>query len=265
VEACADLSDFLKAPRGRSFAGESWLFFYPRVGLCGFVIWGRPTADDFVTLQRVLLLELDEPAHASLVDVRRLESVEPAVFKGLERYVHANHEALSRSVTKLALVRPEGIMGAVTAGFLSVQAPPYPVEVFDDVGRALSWLGVDQAFLAELDRALETATGAPTLLRGLREWIGLHLDAPAIGDAAQALRTSERSLQRKLREHDTTFQNEVNVTRIKAAERMLLDTDAQLTRIALDVGCGSLPTFSSLFRKINGEAPSAWRSRMRLK
>ncbi|MEO6574494.1 MAG: helix-turn-helix transcriptional regulator [Polyangiaceae bacterium] len=263
MEACAEVAEFLKAPVGRCIAGDSWLYFYPRIGLCGFVVWGRPRAEDVATLGRVLALELAEPAHVSLVDMRRVESVEAAAFKALEDYVRAHREALSRVVTKLALVRPHGMMGAVTAGFFSVQAPPYPVEVFEDAAPALAWLGVDEAFAGELERAIELATGAPPLLRGLRAWIGTHLDAPAIGDAAHALGTSERTLQRKLREHETTFQNEVNLARIEAAKRLLLDTDTQLTRIALDIGCGSLPAFSSLFRKLTGEAPSAWRSRMR--
>ncbi|MEO7110429.1 MAG: helix-turn-helix transcriptional regulator, partial [Polyangiaceae bacterium] len=240
-------------------------YFYPRVGLCGFAAWGRPTGDDMLALSRVLAVELDQSPHVSLVDVHRMESIETAAFQTIQDYVRANHEALARVVTKLALVRPRGLMGAVTAGFFGVQTPPYPVDVFDDAERALHWLGVENAFRIGLDDIVAEASGSPALLSLMRAWIVEHLDKPKIGDAAQALGTSERTLQRKLLEHTTTFQNEVNSTRIREAQRMLLNTDAQLTRIALDVGCGSLATFSSLFRKRTGQTPSSWRTKMRTK
>lgn len=243
--------------------GRCWLHFYPRIGLCGFAVWGRPTGDDMVSLTRALEVELDQPPHVSLVDVKRMEALEPNAFKTIEGYVAAHHEVLSRVVTKLALVRPPGLMGAVTAGFFGVQPPPYPVDVFDDVTRALAWLEVGAEFGRVLDEVVAETCGAPSWLAGRRTWIAEHLSKPKISDAARAFGTSERSLQRRLLEHETTFHAEVNLVRIREAQRMLRETDAQLTRIALDVGCGSLATFSSLFRKHTGETPSAWRSRMR--
>jgi AraC-like DNA-binding protein len=265
VETCTSLAEFLRAPVGRCVIGRSWLYFYPRIGLCGFAVWGRPTGDDMLDLSRVLAVELDQPPHVSLVDVHLMEGLEAAAFRTIEDYVREHYEALTRVVTKLALVRPPGLMGAVTAGFFGVQAPPYPVDVFDDAARALRWLGVDEGFRLELGAAVAEASGAPALLTRMRAWIVEHLAKPKIGDAAQALGTSERTLQRKLLEHGTTFQNEVNSTRVREAQRRLLDSDAQLTRIALDIGCGSLATFSSLFRKRIGETPSAWRAKMRSK
>jgi AraC-like DNA-binding protein len=265
VIPCASVSEFIEAPVGRCIAGESWLYFHPRVGLCGFAVWGRPTEDDVAALVRVLALELALPPHVSLVDVRRVASVEPRAFGALEAYVREHREALARVVTKLALVRPSGLIGAVTAGFFGVQSPPYPVDVFDDAARALAWLGLGDrdALLAEIDRAIDHASGAPALLRAVREWIESHLEGPTPPEAARALGTSARSLQRWLSEHATTFQGEVSLARVRVAQRMLLDTEAQLTRVALEVGCGSLPSFSALFRKITGETPSAWRTRMR--
>jgi AraC-like DNA-binding protein len=43
----------------------------------------------------------------------------------------------------------------------------------------------------------------------------------------------------------------------------MLDSDAPLTRIALEVGFTSLQHFSSQFRDSTGEAPSQWRTRRR--
>ena len=44
---------------------------------------------------------------------------------------------------------------------------------------------------------------------------------------------------------------------------LLLESDAKLTSVAVEVGCASLQHFSSLFRKLTGESPSAWRARHR--
>lgn len=263
MEPCASLSTFLAAPVGRFIMGRCWLYFYPRVGLCGFAVWERPTGDDMVALTRALEVELDEPPHVSLVDVQHMEGLEPSAFGTLERYVATHHRALSRVVTKLALVRPNGLMGAVTTGFFGVQPRPYPVEVFDDAARALAWLGVAPDFGRVLGDVVAAARGAPAWLALLRAWIGAHLTRPSIREAARACGTSERSLQRRLLEHATTFQSEVSAVRIREAQRLLRDTDAQLTRIAVDVGCGSLATFSALFRRRTGETPSAWRARTR--
>jgi AraC-like DNA-binding protein len=263
VVSCTSLSAFLAAPPGRCIAGASWLYFHLPGGLCGFAVWGRPTEDDVALLVRVLAIELELPPHVSLVDVRRVASIEPGAFGALEAYVREHHDALAAAVTRLALVRPTGLIGAVTAGFFGVQSPPYPVEVFDDAARALDWLGVAGEPLAAIERAVERASGAPALVRAVGAWIESHLESPTPKAAASALGTSERSLQRKLQEHATTFQNEVSLARVRVAQRLLLDTEAQLTRVALDVGCGSLPSFSALFRKVTGETPSAWRARMR--
>jgi AraC-like DNA-binding protein len=265
VEACADLKAFLAEPIGRSIAGRTWLYFYPHAGFCGFVVWGKPTSDDLERLVQVLRVELDKAAHVSLIDARRVESADPRGFRVLERYVRAHHAELARAVKKLAIVRPDGIVGAITAGFFGVTPPPYPVELFDDRLRALAWLGVDDApkVEASLAEEEERASGTPPLLRDLRALLEQRLDDPSLAAVARVLALSERSLQRKLSEHGTTFQTEANAARVRVAKRLLRETDDKLTRVAHDVGCASLASFSSLFRRATGETPSAFRERHR--
>jgi AraC-like DNA-binding protein len=74
---------------------------------------------------------------------------------------------------------------------------------------------------------------------------------------------SERTLQRKLGELGTTFQHELSEARVRVAKRLLIDSEAPVTNIALDVGCASLQHFSALFRKHEGESPSTFRKRRR--
>lgn len=261
VEACADLAEFVAAPVGRCFAGRTWLYFYPHEGLCGFVVWGHPSREDLERLVSVLAVEIGAPPHVSLVDARRLEGADPRGFAVLEQYVRAHHEALGRAVERLALVRPDGLVGAITSGFFGVTPPPYPVSVFEDRESAARWLGVrnPDALLASLAREEARAAGSP-LLRDLRALLESRLDRATLASAAKTLGLSERSLQRKLGEHGTTFVAELNQARVRVAKRLLRDSDAKLTQIAHDVGCASLASFSALFRRATGRTPSAWRT-----
>jgi len=215
-------------------------------------LWGRPSPEDIERLVHVLRVELDErrAPHVAVVDARRVEGADPRGFAVMERYVREEHEALGRAVTRLAIVRPDGLLGAITAGFFGVTPPPYPVEVFDDRRRAVEWLGESGAILDDIAAEEQRATGTPPLLRDLRALLEKKLgDDPSLYAVAKALGLSERSLQRKLGEHDTTFQGEVNAVRVRVAKRLLRDTNASLTQIAFDVGCASLASFSALFRR----------------
>jgi transcriptional regulator GlxA family with amidase domain len=82
-------------------------------------------------------------------------------------------------------------------------------------------------------------------------------------DIAKAFRLSPRNLQRRLSEAHTTFQQEQNAARLRLAKTLLLETNYEVKRIAIEVGCASLQNFSALFHKSTGESPSQWRSHQR--
>lgn len=247
--------------------GRTFLHFCKTPTLWGVLLWGRPNHEDAFELARTLPLELRAPAvpHASIVDASRLSGIDVSAFSLLDGYVRTEFESLSQGVTRLGLVRPAGVEGAVVAGFFQVLPRPYPVQVFDKLEPALAWLGEDatipDGFAAELADAYLRATSTSPLLTQVRTYLEAHLPDASIADAAKALAVSERTLQRRLSEANTTFQDELAQARLRVAERLLLDTDAPLTRIALDVGCASLQHFSAFFRKLTGESPSAWRAR----
>jgi transcriptional regulator GlxA family with amidase domain len=81
--------------------------------------------------------------------------------------------------------------------------------------------------------------------------------------AAKAFGVSPRNLQRRLSEAHTTFQHEQNAARLRVAKTLLLETNYEVKRIAIEVGCASLQNFSALFHKSTGESPSHWRARQR--
>lgn len=266
MRSALDESDFRRDPFGACLAGRAFLYFCARPTLCGFALWGRPDADDLRQLERVLTIELGKtfPAHVSLVDASRLEGVDPGAFAVLHAYVAANTTRLREQVEKLAIVRPPGVAGATVAGFFHVAEPPYPTFIAADAKEALSWLGErDDGFLPALEVALADATGAPALLVALRRLLDAQPGKVALEDAARALGLSPRSLQRRLRDAGSTYQNEIARSQVRAAQRLLRESDASLTAIAFEVGCATPQHFSALFRRIAGETPSAWRARHR--
>jgi AraC-like DNA-binding protein len=130
--------------------------------------------------------------------------------------------------------------------------------VFDDLASAGSWLRAQDA-TAALDAAVEAASGMPPVLLQLRRWLDGHLADASLARAARAVSRAPRSLQRDLRDGGTSFQAELDAARVRLAKRLLVETDSSLTEIAYDVGCASPQHFSTLFRRVVGAPPSAWR------
>ncbi|HZS36726.1 MAG TPA: helix-turn-helix transcriptional regulator [Polyangia bacterium] len=267
------LDELARAPVGRYVAGETFAHFCAAPTLWGVVLWGRPDARHAAELGRSLPLELRAPAvpHASIVDASRLEGGDPQAFGAAERYLARHGAKLASCVRRLALVRPRGLGGAIVAGAYEVLPRPYPVEVFGDAASAFAWLASERARdwpkdgAAALAEIYAEASGTPHVVGALRAILDEKLGGASVAEAAGALGLSERTLQRKLGEARTTLQDEVAAARIRAAERLLLDSDAPLTAIAFDVGCASLQHFSALFRKRTGESPSAFRKRRKPK
>ncbi|MBI1948813.1 MAG: helix-turn-helix transcriptional regulator [Deltaproteobacteria bacterium] len=259
----ATASQFRRRPAGRFVAHATSVHFCVEPTLWGLVLWGRPTEQDALTLGRSLVFELDKrtPPHRSLVDASRLEGGDEGAFSLLQRYLTESAAELSRAVTRLALIRPDGMRGALVAGAYQVVKSPYPVQVFDDLLAGLAWLDAREAHevIADMTRSV---LGAPHEVTALRAFLDAHLDA-ALADAARALAISERSLQRRLAEAGVTFQAEQADARVRVAQRLLADSDAALTTVALEVGCASLQHFNALFRRRTGLSPSAWRARAR--
>ena len=263
----ATIEDFTENPVGSYVAGPTYAHFCASPALWGITLWGHPSEDDAVRLGRTLVLELAPPAvpHVSIVDASRLLGGNVGAFALLERYMSRHAEALAKQVRRLALVRPSGLEGAIVAGAYEVLPRPYAVGVFGGVEPALEWLEI--ADRTNIARAIAdvhaSASSTPALIGSLRSWLDAHLANPVIADAATALALSERSLQRKLQEHDATFQEEVAEARVRAAKRLLTGGTSSLTAIALEVGCASPQHFSALFRRLTGESPSAWRASRR--
>jgi len=82
---------------------------------------------------------------------------------------------------------------------------------------------------------------------------------PPIELAAEILSTSTRSLQRRLREHQTSYSELIDHLRFDMAAGMLVDLDQKIIDIAMRLGYEHSPNFSRAFRRISGLTPRQYR------
>lgn len=260
------LAEFRAQPTGSYVAGRRWLYFCAEESLFGYALWGAPSPQDLQGLIQVLELELDRDApHAALVDVSNVDALGQDGFEVLAAYVMRHAAQLARIVTRTAMVRSTGLNGAIASGFFDVVGSPFPVSFWDDLGAAFTHVGhASPREAAEALRlAIITASGISEPLRELRQYLEANLATHSLASAAQTMGITARTLQRRLGEHGTSFIEEAQEARVRVAERRLIETDAPVTQIAIEVGCASSQHFSDLFRRRRGEPPSAFRARNR--
>ncbi len=267
MQPAKDARQFVKDPFGRYVAGRTWLAFCEDKTLAGFVLWGNPDESDAQSFLQVL--PPPGAAFASrmarLVDVRRLGSPDPAAFAVFAQRVVEHGEHLPQIVSKAAVLHVGAMSGALAFGLQGVAPTPFPMALFAAPEAALAWLGATRglALARELDELQAWVSGASPLLRDLRALLAGHVCDASLPTAARALGLSTRSLQRRLLEQGASFQDEVNVARIRAAERLLLDGDRTVDQVASAVGFSSSHHFAALFRKLVGTSPSRWRAARR--
>jgi AraC-like DNA-binding protein len=147
-------------------------------------------------------------------------------------------------------------------------------------GRPASALAVPRALLAAPLRARPAAERLTP--RSLEAW---HASAPAadfgdavgqvvatlswrgyprIGQTANALGASTRTLQRHLAADGVSHETLVDRVRLATAATLLAKTDARIVDVALDVGYSDHAHFTRAFRRWTGETPMQFRSAHRL-
>lgn len=248
---------------GTYLSGPTFAIWWHSPRLNGISFWGRPEAQHIHTITAALQAEFGpglEP-HASIVDARCMDGVDPAAFYAMSCYVAQNRKSMCHCYTSQAILRPSGLVGAVVAGFHAVLDTMYPVKVFTNVEPALEWLGIPAAAQA-LDEVNEIRTreiGTSPVVAALRGHLAQRPGAVTVDRAARAMGLSSRDLQRQLQAANTRFKTEQNAAQIRLAKTLLLETNFDLKRIAIEVGCSSGQHFSALFRESVGVPPGLWR------
>ncbi len=84
---------------------------------------------------------------------------------------------------------------------------------------------------------------------------------PGIEDVARELRMSSRTLQRRLTEERTTFQQLLQEARRELARHYLLHSSLELNETAYLLGYEDAHSFFRAFQQWEGRSPGAWRAR----
>jgi len=133
------------------------------------------------------------------------------------------------------------------------------------VGKVLA--GSDGEIAAAIDRTLSARLdrGEPKIVSELSTWVETHLSSgePSLDEAATALRTTPRSLQRRLKAEHMTWQRVVDDTRRRLAEGYVREPGLSFTEVSFRLGFADLSSFSRSFRKWYGVSASDFRGSIR--
>lgn len=138
--------------------------------------------------------------------------------------------------------------------------------VYDRADLELPFLTHDQDHLAALLPTLESSLQELTATTSLRDKVwnvlsrGMRGGHLRIAQVADALHLSPRTLQRKLGEAGTSYQQVLDQVRRHLARQLLDATDLDTGEIAFLLGFEELNSFNRAFRQWEGETPTRWRS-----
>ena len=175
--------------------------------------------------------------------------------------------ALAHPAPKLEAERP------AVAAALGVAAIRYDAGhnalTFSTAALDLPVTSADDALLTYLEEHAERevvaqATG-PTLHATLQRLIreGLRADGPELSGAARALGMSVRTLQRRLAEEATSYQDLVDAVRAEMAIAAVRESDRPLSEIAASLGYSDLRPFLRAFKRWTGQTPTQVRDAAR--
>lgn len=134
------------------------------------------------------------------------------------------------------------------------------MNTFADPIAALAWIDVgDEGLLEKLEPQFgaRTSTDSPMIAAARA---GLDRNSlSSLDDLARRIGVSPRTLQRRLQDVGTTFQQEAITARLRLAKRLLRDSDRSIKWIAFECGFASHAHFSAFFHQHEGMPPSRWR------
>jgi AraC-like DNA-binding protein len=147
---------------------------------------------------------------------------------------------------------------------------PADLIVFDEADLALPMVHRNAQLLAVLVPGLELAIAQDDHARTLADDVRMALsesicgDRPAVAKVAKSLGMSARTMQRRLVELGTTYQDVLDDVRRRLARRLLSNTDLGTGEVAFLLGFGEVNSFARAFHAWEGTTPAKWRTRARV-
>ncbi len=143
------------------------------------------------------------------------------------------------------------------------QTPVVSQKKLDSLSTLLS-IFADHISMKSNQLAVQAANAeSPIIVRAKQYILEHHAEELSLGQVAKAVHTSRFyfcKLFGKLT--GLTFTEYVSRTRIEKAKQLLLNPNLRVSEIAYGVGFQSLTHFNRVFRKMVGEAPTAYRDRL---
>ena len=119
------------------------------------------------------------------------------------------------------------------------------------------WETLEPGFQEQLKERVGTATLSGRVKHALAE--ALPGGSTSIDDMARRLNVSKRSLQRRLSEEGTNYQNLLNETRFEMSERYLKNSDLSVPEISYLLGFRDTSSFFRAFHGWTGTTPGDFR------
>jgi AraC-like DNA-binding protein len=134
---------------------------------------------------------------------------------------------------------------------------------FESVLRLLSVFAQHLSGLSNQLMVSSEAAEAPAITRA-REYIAEHhSDEVALGDVAKAVNMSAFYFCKSFKKSTgVTFTVYLSRVRVEKVKNLLLNPHTRVSEAAFEAGFQSLSQFNRVFRRIAGEAPSAYRERL---
>lgn len=120
-----------------------------------------------------------------------------------------------------------------------------------------------EAHAAQLLAALPAEVPVPPVLAQIREAIVVELatSGAELARVARRLAMSTRTVQRRLEELGTGYQDLVDDVRAAMARTLLRDRTRSIIDVAFELGYADLRSFYRAFRRWTGATPAEWRAR----
>ena len=124
--------------------------------------------------------------------------------------------------------------------------------------------GLSDYLLAQLDDLHREQGGDRSVVERVRAAVADTLcdGAPTKSEVASRLAMSERTLHRRLADHDQTFQQVVDEVRLDIARSLLADGGPPLGEVAFFTGFAGQSAFTRAFRRWTGSTPPAYRQQL---
>ena len=143
---------------------------------------------------------------------------------------------------------------------------PHDLLVFDEKALALPMIHRNAQLLASLLPGLELAIaeeeGSRTVADHVRLTLGERMceGRPTVARVAKSLGMSARTMQRRLGELGTTYQDVLDGVRQRSARQLLANTNLGIGEVAFLLGFEEVNSFARAFHAWEGTTPTRWRA-----